>query len=133
MGLSQQGSDVTFPTAGGLILGGPRPMWMQPLEVKILLCSDSTREAPATEPINVTLWQQGQVMSSDVGKATCIYSHMRSLVIFVEFLCGGSIFFCWRVIIRNKHGDTWCVSWCDSCNVVGFMYVHIYISIYIYI
>lgn len=58
-------------------VAGPRPMWMQPLEVKILLCSDSTREAPATEPINVTLWQQGQVMSSDVGKATCIYSHMR--------------------------------------------------------
>ena len=63
-------------------------MWMQPLEVKILLCSDSTREAPATEPINVTLWQQGQVMSSDLGKATCIYSHMRNLVEKVECFWG---------------------------------------------
>lgn len=36
-------------------------------------------------------------------------------------------FFVGGLFIRNKHGDTWCVSWCDSCNVVGFMYVHIYI------
>ena len=56
---------------------GPRPRWMQPLELKILLCSDSTREPPATEPITVVLWQGGQVTNLDLGKAVCVYSHMR--------------------------------------------------------
>ncbi|CAJ1443049.1 unnamed protein product, partial [Effrenium voratum] len=56
---------------------GPRPQWMQPVELKILLCSDSTREAPATEPVTVSLWQGGQVTNTDLGKAVCVYSHMR--------------------------------------------------------
>ena len=56
---------------------GPRPLWMQPTELKILLCSDSTREPPATEPISVQLWQEGQVTNQDLGKAVCVYSHMR--------------------------------------------------------
>ncbi|CAE7620239.1 OTOF [Symbiodinium sp. CCMP2592] len=58
-------------------IAGPRPMWMQAVELKILLCSDSTREPPATEPISVSLWQEGQVRNLELGKAVCVYSHMR--------------------------------------------------------
>ena len=46
---------------------------MQPVELKILLCSDSTREAPATEPVTVSLWQGGQVTNTDLGKAPCFF------------------------------------------------------------
>ena len=69
--------DCTGMSKRSQAMTGPRPQWMEPIELKILLCSDSTREPPATEPIGVHLWQEGQVSNLNLGKAVCVYSHMR--------------------------------------------------------
>jgi len=59
------------------LLRGPRPLWMQPLDLRVVLSSDSPKEPPTIEPITVTLVQGGSLMSSDLGKAVCVYTHMR--------------------------------------------------------
>jgi len=58
-------------------LQGPRPLWMQPMDLKVILCSDSPKEPPTIEPITVTLVHGGTLLSSDLGKAVCVYTHMR--------------------------------------------------------
>lgn len=59
------------------LLAGPRPMWMQPLDLKVILCSDSPKEPPTIEPVAVTLVRGGSIVNSDLGKAVCVYTHMR--------------------------------------------------------
>eukprot|EP00930_Biecheleria_cincta_P032374 TRINITY_DN22471_c0_g1_i1.p1 TRINITY_DN22471_c0_g1~~TRINITY_DN22471_c0_g1_i1.p1 ORF type:complete len:1474 (-),score=230.31 TRINITY_DN22471_c0_g1_i1:26-4447(-) len=56
---------------------GPRVRWMQPLELRIVLSSDSRNEEPASEPILLTLWGGGAVTNFDIGKAVCVYSKLR--------------------------------------------------------
>lgn len=58
------------------MLQGPRPMWMQHMDMRVILCSDSVQEAPTIEPMTVTLVEQG-MFGSDLGQAVCVYSHLR--------------------------------------------------------
>mmetsp|Transcript_85297 Transcript_85297/g.241700 ORF Transcript_85297/g.241700 Transcript_85297/m.241700 type:complete len:1647 (-) Transcript_85297:29-4969(-) len=59
------------------LLHGPRPLWMQRLDLRVVLCSDSPKEAPTIGPITVTLVQNTTLLSGDLGQAKCIYTHMR--------------------------------------------------------
>lgn len=59
------------------MLKGPRPLWFLPLDLKVILCSDSTKETPTIEPITVTLVQGASMFNTDLGKAVCVYTHMR--------------------------------------------------------
>jgi len=58
-------------------LKGPRPLWMQHQDMRVVLCSDSTKEAPTIEPITVSLVEEGSVFNGDLGKAICVYTHLR--------------------------------------------------------
>jgi len=56
---------------------GPRPRWMQSLDLKVILCSDSPKVPPTIEPITVTLMEGQTLRNYDLGKAVCVYTHMR--------------------------------------------------------
>eukprot|EP00931_Biecheleriopsis_adriatica_P114550 TRINITY_DN9037_c0_g1_i2.p1 TRINITY_DN9037_c0_g1~~TRINITY_DN9037_c0_g1_i2.p1 ORF type:complete len:1451 (+),score=280.29 TRINITY_DN9037_c0_g1_i2:132-4484(+) len=56
---------------------GPRPAWMEMLELRTILCSVSSLEVPLAEPITVTLSESGQMVTADIGKAVCQYTQMR--------------------------------------------------------
>eukprot|EP00928_Gymnodinium_smaydae_P060892 TRINITY_DN4477_c1_g4_i1.p1 TRINITY_DN4477_c1_g4~~TRINITY_DN4477_c1_g4_i1.p1 ORF type:complete len:1271 (+),score=262.51 TRINITY_DN4477_c1_g4_i1:2895-6707(+) len=59
------------------MLPGPRPTWMKPINLKVILCSDSTKEPPTIEPITLTLSEAGTFFNGDIGKAVAVYTHMR--------------------------------------------------------
>ena len=59
-------------------LQGPRPLWMEPIELKVTLFSDSTKENPTIEPITVAIAKEGTYFgATDLGKAVCVYTNMR--------------------------------------------------------
>jgi hypothetical protein len=60
------------------MLQGPRPSWMKPVELRVILCSDSTKTEPTIEPITLTLMRGGTVSNVDMGKAVAVYTHIRS-------------------------------------------------------
>lgn len=59
------------------LIKGPRPLWMEARDLRVILCSDSTREPPTIEPITLTLMQGGSLYNGSLGKAVCVYTHMR--------------------------------------------------------
>lgn len=73
--------ETTTRDEDGPGLKGPRPLWMEPLDLKVVLYSSSTKEAPTIEPIVITLVEKRDSMFSsadvDLGKAICIYTQMR--------------------------------------------------------
>jgi len=54
-----------------------RPMWMQPLELKVTLSSDHPKEPPTMEPLVVTLFDKSSLGNKDIGKTVCTYEYMR--------------------------------------------------------
>jgi len=54
-----------------------RPLWMQHLDIKVVLFSDSRSEPPTVEPITVSLISEGGISSTEIGKASCVYTLMR--------------------------------------------------------
>jgi len=61
------------------LLKGPRPTWMEVVDLKVILCANPGQREPTIEPITATLVQGGSVslFNRDVGKATCLYTHLR--------------------------------------------------------
>jgi hypothetical protein len=56
---------------------GPRPVWMEPVDLKLILLSHSTKEKPRIEPITVHLVRNNSLTTTDIGKAVCQYNDMR--------------------------------------------------------
>lgn len=56
---------------------GPRPLFMEVLDLKVILSSESTKVTPTIEPITVTLMKEETWGNRDVGKAVCVYTHLR--------------------------------------------------------
>lgn len=56
---------------------GPRPVWMEPVDLKLILLSHSTKEKPRMEPITVHLSKSSSLYTTDMGKAVCQYNDMR--------------------------------------------------------
>mmetsp|Transcript_44643 Transcript_44643/g.78493 ORF Transcript_44643/g.78493 Transcript_44643/m.78493 type:complete len:1495 (+) Transcript_44643:94-4578(+) len=55
-----------------------RPMWMEAVDLKVVLMSDSRNEPPTVEPISIMLEDIRNVSSIQIGKAIAEYSIMRS-------------------------------------------------------
>jgi len=54
-----------------------RPLWMEHQDIKVVLFSDSRSEPPTVEPITVSLLNVGALGSTEIGKASCVYTRMR--------------------------------------------------------
>jgi hypothetical protein len=61
------------------LLKGPRPTWMDVVDLKVILFANPGQREPTIEPITATLVQGGSMslFNKDVGKATCLYTHLR--------------------------------------------------------
>merc|ERR1712060_48447 len=56
---------------------GPRPKFMQHLDLHVMLYSDSPKNPPSMEPITLSLKLKHGATAKVIATASCLYTHMR--------------------------------------------------------